>query len=176
MSATLKLIVAAVVLALLGALGYGIHEWGASSERLKTVTSTAKANDQVEKKQKAKTRSDLTRSAQTGAAREQDRASLDALFQRLEREAKDAPSAAHDSYVLPDDRLQLWRAANAGPGRDRGQATGEPHVSAEGAAAAALGTDRGPGGQPQAGGKGLSRPGVADVPVAGVPATANRGL
>lgn len=173
---SLKLTIAGVILALLAALGFAVYQWGGSAQRTDTLTDTVKANNKVEKKQKAKTRADLARSAQTGAAHEQDRAALDALFQRLDKEANDAPTTARDSYVLPDDRLRIWRAANAGPGPDRGDAIGEHHQAPAAPPAAGLGGDSGAGGQPPQGGEGVSRPGFADVPPAGVPAVADTGV
>ncbi|WP_155419674.1 hypothetical protein [Variovorax paradoxus] len=173
---TIKLTIAAVILALAAALGIAIYQWGGSAERTETLTDTVKANTKAEKKQKAKTRTDLARAAHTGAAREQDRAALDALFQRLDKEANDAPTAAHDSYVLPDDRLRIWRAANAGPGPDRGEPSSESDRAASAPAAAGHGGDSGAGVQPPRGGEGVSQPGLADVPPVGASADADSGV
>ncbi|WP_447776342.1 hypothetical protein [Variovorax boronicumulans] len=170
------LVIAGVILALLAGIGFTLHRLGASGAQLSAVTGTAKANDTAHEQQKKKARADIKRAGQTGADRERDRAALDTLFQRLEQEAKDAPSADHDRYVLPDDRLRLWRAANAGPGGDRGVAAGEPDHASSASAAAALGRDRRAGSEPPAGSEGLPRLGLADVSPAGAPAASNRGL
>lgn len=176
MSGTLKLIAAAIALGLLLLLGYGIWQWRGASDRVATVEATAEGNARIETKQKAKTRSTLKRAAEAGELREQDRAALDALFQRLSKEAANAPTAADDRYVLPDDRLQLWRAANAGSGPDRGAAAGQLDHAPQAATAAGLGRDSGAGGEPSSGGEGLSRSGIADVPAPAVPAAPNGGL
>ncbi|WP_431511630.1 hypothetical protein [Variovorax sp. DAIF25] len=176
MTGTVKLIAAAVVLGLLLLVGYGIWQWGGASDRLANVEATADGNAHIEAKQRAKTRSTLKRAAEAGELREQDRAALDALFQRLSKEAANAPTAADDRYVLPDDRLQLWRAANAGGGPDRGTAAGQPDHAPEATAAAGFGRDSGAGSESPRGGEGLPRPGLADVSPPAVPAALNGGL
>ncbi|MDP9990911.1 hypothetical protein J2W28_002081 [Variovorax boronicumulans] len=171
-----KWVAAAVIAVALLVAGFFLWRSGGSSERAETVTETVKANTRIEAKVKSKARSDIKRAGEAGALREQDRDGLDALFQRLSKEAKDAPTAADDRYVLPDERLHVWRAANAGGGPDRGAASAQPDHSTQAAAAAGLGRDSGAGGKPPRGGEGLSQPGFADVPPAGVSAAPNRGL
>lgn len=175
MTKTVIAVLVAGVVAVLGLLAWSFWALGGKTEEVKTVKATATATEKVQEKAKAKTRTDLGRAAATGRAREQDRAALDAFFQQLEREANHAPTAAADSYVLPDERLRLWRDANAGRS-DRGEAGGQPDGGAPAIAATAHGPDSGPGGQPSRRGEGLPPTRVADVPAAGLPATANGGL
>ncbi|WP_198086621.1 hypothetical protein [Variovorax sp. E3] len=161
--------------AVVAGLVYAIYELGRSDQKVESVTAITKAADVAQVKAKAKTRGDLQRAAETGHARERDRAALDALFQQLDREAKDAPTSADDHYVLPDERLRLWRAANAGRA-DSGAARGEPDGSASTAAAAGNRADTGPGGEPSRRSAGIPPARLADVPAAGLPADQARGL
>jgi len=169
MTLTNKALVAAASLAVASALGWAIYALGRSDEKLDNVQTTSQAAEAGRAKAKAKTRTDLQRAASTGHAREQDRAALDALFQQLDREAKDAPTTADDNYVLPDERLRIWRAANAGR-TDSGAAGSEPDGRASAVAPAAHGSDTGPGSEPPSGGTGVSPARIADVPAAGLPA------
>ena len=160
---------ALVVVAVLGALGFLLYSLGLSHQQVKDVRQDQKAEQQAHQAVKAKARADLGRAAATGKAHEQDRTVLDTLYQRLDREAADAPTAADDHYVLPDERLQLWRAANAG-GADHGAATGQSDGRAEAAPAAALGAHPGSGSEPQGRGEGLPPVGLSGLPAAAVPA------
>ncbi len=175
MTLTTKALIAAACLAVLMALGGAIYALGRSDEKVETVQATASSAEAAHTKAKTKTRSDLQRAASTGHAREQDRAALDAFFQQLDREAKDAPTTADDHYVLPDERLRVWRDANAGR-TDPGAAGGQPDSGASAAAPAAHGADTGPGSEPPPGGEGVSPARIADVPAAGLPADQTRGL
>ncbi|HEX7866569.1 MAG TPA: hypothetical protein VF555_16555 [Variovorax sp.] len=175
MTLTTKALIVAACLAVALALAGAIYALGRSDEKVENVQATSKAAAAGHAKAKAKTRSDLQRAATTGHAREQDRAALDAFFQQLDREAKDAPTSADDHYVLPDERLRTWRAANAGRA-DPGAAGGKPDSGASAAAPAAHGADTGSGSEPPRGGEGVSPARIADVPAAGLPADQTRGL
>ncbi|WP_211452594.1 hypothetical protein [Collimonas antrihumi] len=77
----------------------------------------------------------LERNQETGHAVEINRQKIHANFKKLDREASnDAPHAV-DLCVLPAERLQRWRAANAGISSDTGAATRESHPSTADAAA-----------------------------------------
>lgn len=56
----------------------------------------------------------ITESTELASATDKQQEKVITVFKYLEREAKnDAPNSV-DSCVLPDERLQRWRAANAG--------------------------------------------------------------
>ena len=169
MSTTAKALVALAVAVVLAMLGYALYALGSSHQQVADVRQDQKAEQQAHQAVKEKARTDIKRATATSKAREQDRTALDTLYQRLDREAADAPTAADDHYVLPDERLQRWRAANAG-GTDHSTATGQSDGRAEQAPAAALGAHPGSGGEPQGRGKGLSPAGIPVLPAAAVPA------
>ncbi|MFP5473078.1 MAG: hypothetical protein ACLGJD_05510 [Gammaproteobacteria bacterium] len=168
-----KAVAVLLVLALVGGCAWLLYALGGSREQTTSAKQATATVQQAQKKADDKTRTDLARASATGRAREADRAALDSLFNKLAKEAADAPSAAVDHYVLPDDRLRVWRAANAGPGADPGEAGGEPDGGAAATAAAGDRPHPGPGGEPRAGGAGLSPAGFAGLPPAGVPAGSN---
>lgn len=159
----------AVVLALLGGMGYALFALGGTAQKAKTVAADVKATGEAQTKANTETRATIARANKAGHAREQGRQAIDTFFQQLDREARDAPSSAADSYVLPDDRLRLWRQANAG-GPDTGAAAGQPHDGAASSAAAADRANPGPGGEPPGSGPGVSPARDADVQPAGLPA------
>lgn len=119
----------------------------------------------------------LGRASQSAAQLAQKQRGLDDFFNRLEaasnaaqnpfKSAADAPSC-----ILPDERLRIWRAANAG--MDAGAGFDAPESDAAGGGAAAPASaapagqrrDAGAGAQPPAGGQDVSRLGSADVQLA----------
>ncbi len=170
---------AALVAIVAVAIGVGLFAWsfyalGGKTEKVNTAKAETKATVRAANKANAKVRADLDRAAVTGQAREADRARLDELFNSLNQEANHAPSSA-DDYVLPDERLRIWRDANAGRSTSS-DAPGRADQGAADAAAASIGGHPSAGGQPPAGGAGLPPAGVANVPAAGVSAAVNGGL
>jgi hypothetical protein len=106
------------------------HDAGA--RRAADQCASARATEALDAQRVAEAtlRADLDRSARTGTRREQSRQSIDARFNRLQEAAHAAPTpaaAAADAAlcVLSDERLRLWRAANAGD-TDPGAAPAEP--------------------------------------------------
>jgi Sec-independent protein translocase protein TatA len=170
-------VIAVVAILLIGAgfFAWSFYELGGKSQEVKTSKAETKATVNAANTATATVRADLARADTTGKAREVDRARLDEFFEDLNREAAHAPTAAADLYVLPDDRLRIWRDANAGR-TAQGGATSEPDQGASGAAAALVGRDRSPGGEPPPGREGLSPARIADVSAAVLPAVADGGL
>jgi hypothetical protein len=169
------LIVIVAVLVGAGLFAWSFYELGGKAEEVKTVKAETKAVKKAVAKSNAKVRADLARAADTGQARERDRLHFDQFFEQLAKEAADAPSAALDQYVLPDDRLRLWRDANAGRSTG-GDTAGQPDGSAPATASAGIGSDLGAGVGPPGGSPGLPPARVANVPAAQLPATATGGL
>ncbi|UTV56142.1 hypothetical protein [Burkholderia arboris] len=58
---------------------------------------------------------DIKRGQQAGKRADSSTQRVDRYFHQLDEDARHDPSAPVDDCVLPDVRLQRWRAANAGP-------------------------------------------------------------
>ena len=169
------LVATVVVLMGVGLVAWSFYALGGKAQEVATAKAQTKATVRAANKTTAKVRADLARATTTGQAREADRARLDELFNSLDQEANHAPSSVADDYVLPDDRLRIWRDANAGRSTSS-DAPGRADQGAADAAAASIGGHPSAGGQPPAGGAGLPPAGVANVPAAGVSAAVNGGL
>jgi len=163
--------IAVLLIGIAAGLGYTFFTLGGVHEKAVVAVATAKVQAQAN----TQTRADLGRATVVGKAREHHRRSIDSVFQQLESEAHHAPSAAVDSYVLPDDRLRIWREANAGS-LNPGAATGQPDSGTAALATTGLGPHPGSGDQPPGGGEGIPPAGLPDLPSAGVPAIQGRGL
>jgi len=126
---------------------------------------------------------EIQRATTTGKAYEVKRQRIATHFSTLETEARHAPAQTDiaDLCILPDQRLRLWRAANAGPdaggasafgSADQSAAPAQPGGTASAAAPARFWPHVRLGGQSPTGGPGLSPVGRADVPVAELPGSA----
>ncbi|MEY2837798.1 MAG: hypothetical protein RJB60_97 [Pseudomonadota bacterium] len=126
---------------------------------------------------------EIQRAATTGQAYEVKRQRIATHFSTLETEARHAPAQTDiaDLCILPDKRLRLWRAANAGPdaggasafgSADQSAAPAQPGDTASAAAPARFWPHVRLGGQSPTSGPGLSPVGRADVPVAELPGSA----
>jgi hypothetical protein len=126
---------------------------------------------------------EIQRAATTGQAYEAKRQRIATHFSTLETDARHEPTQADpaDLCILPDQRLRLWRAANAGPdaggasafgSADQSAAPAQPGDTASAAAPARFWPHVRLGGQSPTSGPGLSPVGRADVPVAELPGSA----
>lgn len=100
----------------------------------------------------AKASEDIARSQQSGTNYERARARINSHYQRLDTEARHAPSSPADQCALPADRLRLWKSANDGPGtasaEHQGATSAQPHSATGGAAPADIGAPARSGGEP----------------------------
>lgn len=165
----------AAILALLGGIGYALFALGSTAQEAKTTKADAAATIKAQAQANNNTRAGIARATSAGRAREQGRQAIDTFFQQIDREVHDAPSSADDDYVLPDDRLRLWRKANAGR-PDSGASARQSHDGAAGAAAALVGADTGARNESPRGGSGLSPAGNTGVQPAGLSADDTGGL
>lgn len=121
----------------------------------------------------AKASQDIARSQQSGTRYEQARSRINHHYQRLETEARHAPSTPADQCVLSADRLRLWKSANDGLGfsasEHPGTTSSEPHSATRVAAPTDIGSADRPGGQPSGSGEGLPPTSGATVQPAAVP-------
>jgi hypothetical protein len=102
---------------------------------------------------------EITRATNTGHAFESSRSRITSHYQRLDQEARHAPTDPVDSCVLPPDRLRIWTDANDGgsaaAAADQGAAASQPHDSASAATPASVWPHARPGTEPQGRGQGL---------------------
>lgn len=167
-----RIILALVLLALAGA-GYGLyalHSAGVKQGELQCGERHLQAVVTTEAASKKETRADIVRSQRTGAAREQGRRALDALFEQLNQEAHDAPADPVDTCVLPADRLLIWNAANAG-GTGASAPAAQPDSTPLAAATGSFWPSARLGSQPPPGGSAIPPTSPAAMPAAGLPAT-----
>lgn len=88
---------------------------------------------------------DIERGQKAGARADKSSQRVERYYKKLEEEAHHDATTPIDDYVLPDERLQRWRAANAGPFASA-PAT-EPDASPRASAATAERAGKGSGGQ-----------------------------
>jgi hypothetical protein len=160
-------IVVAIVLAL-AAAAWKVYDLGVTAGKATCQADQAKDDRGEVARQNADVQGDIKRGTRTGAAHERTRVALDKTFDHLEKEQAHAPVDPVDACVLPDDRLRIWRAANAGLEAGQDGASAQPDGAAATAAATGVGPHARPGSEPPAGEQGLSPAGLADVPAAGV--------
>jgi hypothetical protein len=157
-----------------------VYDRGVAAGRTQCQASVATATVQGQQQQAAQVlaqaTADITHAQAAGRVREVERVRIQTVFQVIEKEARHAPPDPVDSCVLPDDRLRLWAAANAGaleplaPGA--GAPGAQPDAGPAAAAPAGIGPDAGPGGQPPPGGDAVPLAGQPDVQPAAAPAHA----
>jgi hypothetical protein len=131
------------------ATGYTVCAVAAASQ---AVTATAQAASQAATQAQA----DITRGNQAAATNERAQVRIVTLYRTIESEARHAAPAPVDRCVLPDERLRIWQAANAGPvgptdPADQSGPASQPDPAASTPEPTQLGADARPGNQPPVG-------------------------
>lgn len=168
-----RLIILVLALLSLAGLAYGaytLRQSGVKQGELQCTERQLQAVVVAEGIGKKETAKNIERSQATGSARESGRRALDALYDQLDKEARDAPTDPSDACVLPADRLRLWNAANDGATGASAPAA-QPDRSTPAAAARPFWQGARLGGQPPPGGPAIPPASAAAVPAAGLPST-----
>ena len=129
----LRLALASLVAGALGFVlgGYMATEWA----KAKCKTERDEATLAGYQTEFSRVEHKLAQNQVTGHAVEVKRQKIQSIFKKLDREAaNDAPHAV-DLCVLPAERLQRWRAANAGGSADAGTAASESDPGTAGSSA-----------------------------------------
>lgn len=155
----ITLIIVAVIAFL---LGFGIGFGGCYFLIKHTVQTEIKIGGLEQNK--ANTENALDKNQKSGDSHEAARRNIDHFYNKLKQEAaNDAPDSA-DNYVLPDERLRRWRAANRGA--DSSAAANKPDTGTPAAAATGKRADTDAGKRPHGSGETVPPTGGADVRVA----------
>lgn len=131
-----------------------------------TIKHTVQTEIQIEglQRDREQVKDNLDKNQKSGDSHETARRKIDHFYNNLKQEAaNDAPDSA-DDYVLPDERLQRWRAANRGP--DSGAAASKPDTGTGAVAPAGQRADTDAGGKPYRSGEAVPPAGGTDMRVA----------
>lgn len=152
----ITLIVVAVIALLLGiGIGFGTCYFTIKH----TVQTEVKIGGHVQNK--ANTEKALDKNQKSGDSHETARRNIDHFYNNLKQEAVNETPDSADNYVLPDERLRRWRAANRGS--DSSTASSKPDAGAAATATASGREHTDAGGEPHGSGEDVPPTGSADV-------------